>query len=322
MIVITGAAGFIGSALVAHLNELGITELTLVDDFSRPEKRPNWQTKSYRFLVERSDLFDWLYAYRRDVQTIFHLGARTDTALTDEKVFHELNLTYSQNLWRLACEWDISFFYASSAATYGDGALGFSDDEEILPALKPLNPYAQSKHAFDLWVRSQSSRPSRWAGFKFFNVYGPNEYHKGRMASVVWHGYNQIRHEGRLRLFRSHRPDYRDGEQKRDFIYVKDAVKVLAYAHQASLPSGIYNLGTGQARSFLDLAMALFSAMGYEPKIDFIETPEAIRASYQYFTQAEMSKLRAAGYTMPFYSLEEGVKEYVQEYLLPEPRVW
>ncbi|MEN3041444.1 MAG: ADP-glyceromanno-heptose 6-epimerase [Bacteroidia bacterium] len=322
MIVVTGAAGFIGSALVAHLNELGITELTLVDDFSRTDKRPNWQNKLYRFLVERADLFDWLKAYRKEVQVIFHLGARTDTTLTDEQIFHELNLSYSQRLWAFACERDIAFFYASSAATYGDGSAGFSDDESRLSSLKPLNPYAQSKHAFDLWVVSQSTRPGRWAGFKFFNVYGPNEYHKGRMASVVWHGYNQILREGRLRLFRSHRPDYCDGEQKRDFIYVKDVAKVLVYAYQTGLPSGIYNLGTGVARSFLDLAYALFSAMGREPQIDFIDTPENIRASYQYFTQAEMTKLRTAGYTVPFYSLEEGITEYVQRYLLPYPQIW
>lgn len=322
MIVITGAAGFIGSALAAYLNELGETALVLVDDFSRTDKQPNWRTKRYRFAVERTDFIDWLRAYRREVQVIFHLGARTDTTSRDEAVFDELNLRFSQALWQVAADNGIPVFYASSAATYGDGSQGFSDDEALLPKLHPLNPYARSKHAFDLWVLAQPQNPPRWAGFKLFNVFGPNEYHKGRMASVVWHGYNQIRQTGRLRLFRSHRPDYRDGEQRRDFIYVKDVVKVLVHAWQHSLPSGIYNLGTGQARTFLDLAHALFTAMEREPVIEFIDTPADIRDSYQYFTQAEMGKLRAAGYTAPFTSLEEAVQDYVKEYLLPEPRVW
>ncbi len=322
MIVITGAAGFIGSALAAYLNELGETALVLVDDFSRTDKQPNWRTKRYRFAVERTDFIDWLRAYRREVQVIFHLGARTDTTSRDEAVFDELNLRFSQALWQVAADNSIPVFYASSAATYGDGSQGFSDDEALLPKLHPLNPYARSKHAFDLWVLAQPQNPPRWAGFKLFNVFGPNEYHKGRMASVVWHGYNQIRQTGRLRLFRSHRPDYRDGEQRRDFIYVKDVVKVLVHAWQHSLPSGIYNLGTGQARTFLDLAHALFTAMEREPTIEFIDTPADIRDSYQYFTQAEMGKLRAAGYTAPFTSLEEAVQDYVKEYLLPEPRVW
>lgn len=322
MIVITGAAGFIGSALAAYLNELGETELVLVDDFSRSDKRPNWQTKGYRFLVERTQLFDWLSAYKREVRVIFHLGARTDTTLKEEAPFTELNLSYSQRLWRLAAEAQLPLFYASSAATYGDGSQGFSDDEALLPHLKPLNPYARSKHAFDLWALTQIDKPPRWAGFKLFNVFGPNEYHKGRMASVVWHGYNQIRQIGKLRLFRSHRPDYRDGEQRRDFIYVKDVVKVLVHAWQHTLPSGIYNLGTGKARTFLDLAHALFQAMEQAPMIEFIDTPADIRDSYQYFTQAEMGKLRAAGYTESFTSLEEAVADYVRGYLIPTPKVW
>ncbi|GIV23334.1 MAG: ADP-glyceromanno-heptose 6-epimerase [Bacteroidia bacterium] len=322
LLVITGAAGFIGSALAAHLNEEGCTDLVLVDDFSRPEKRPNWTHRKYRFTVERDQLFEWLPAYKRDIAAIFHLGARTDTTLQDEALFRELNLAYSQRLWTFAAEAGIPFFYASSAATYGNGEQGFSDDESLLPHLRPLNPYARSKHAFDLWVLQQSAKPPRWAGFKFFNVFGPNEYHKGRMASVVWHGYNQIRREGMLRLFRSHRPDYADGEQKRDFIYVKDVVRVLVYFLRHPLPSGLYNLGTGTARTFVDLAHALFSAMGKPPHIHFIDTPAEIRESYQYFTQAEMGKLRRVGYTAEFTPLEEAVADYVQHYLLPEPQPW
>ncbi len=322
MLVITGAAGFIGSALAAYLNEQGHTDLVLVDDFTPLPKRPNWSRRQYRFAVERTHLFDWLDSYKGEVQGIFHLGARTDTTLQDEAVFHQLNLTYSQRLWAFAVQVGVPFFYASSAATYGDGSQGFSDEEDRLPALKPLNPYARSKHAFDVWALQQAERPPRWAGFKLFNVFGPNEYHKGRMASVVWHGYQQIRQTGKMQLFRSHRPDYPDGHQKRDFIYVKDVVRVLYHAWQQGLPSGIYNLGTGQARTFLDLAHALFRALGQPPHIEFVDTPASIRDSYQYFTQAEMSKLRKAGYAHPFTPLEEAIQDYVQNHLLPEPQPW
>lgn len=322
MIVITGAAGFIGSALAAYLNQLDETDLVLVDAFHRPEKRPNWVHRRYRFAVEREHLFAWLTAYRKEVQAIFHLGARTDTTLREEQPFLELNLQYSQRLWEIAAEAEIPFFYASSAATYGDGAQGFSDEEARLPHLQPKNPYARSKHAFDLWAIAAPQKPPRWAGFKFFNVFGPNEYHKGRMASVVWHGYNQIRQTGKIRLFCSHRPDYADGEQKRDFIYVKDVVAVLVDWLHSERPSGIYNLGTGKARTFLDLAHALFAAMDRTPQIEFIDTPADIRESYQYFTEARMEKLRKAGYGAPFLSLEEAVQDYVRHYLLPEPRPW
>ena len=322
MILITGAAGFIGSALTAYLNEQGLTDLVLVDDFSHPAKRPNWIHKRFRYLVERHQLWNWLRAYTRDLSTIFHIGARTDTFLQDEATFHELNLTYSQKLWMIAAEYQIPFFYASSAATYGDGTLGFSDDEKLLPALKPLNPYARSKHQFDLWVVRQTHTPPRWAGFKFFNVYGPNEYHKGAMSSVAYRGTLQILQENELRLFRSYRSDYKDGEQKRDFIYVKDVVQVLYFFLMRDTPSGIYNLGTGRAESFLTLGEALFRAMGRPARIRFIDMPEAIREKYQYFTEADIRKLRSAGYTQPFHSLSEGVEAYVKEYLWPNLRYW
>ncbi len=322
MILLTGAAGFIGSALTAYLNEQGLTDIVLVDDFSNPLKRPNWIHKRYRYLVERHQLWDWLKAYARDLSAIFHIGARTDTFLQDETTFHELNLTYSQKLWMIAAEYQIPFYYASSAATYGDGAQGFSDDEKLLPTLNPLNPYARSKHQFDLWVISQTHTPPRWAGFKFFNVYGPNEYHKGAMSSVAYRGTLQILQENELRLFRSYRPDYKDGEQKRDFIYVKDVVQVLYFFLMRDTPSGIYNLGTGRAESFLTLGEALFRAMGRPPRIRFIDMPEAIREKYQYFTEADIRKLRSAGYTQPFHSLSEGVEAYVREYLWPDLRYW
>jgi ADP-L-glycero-D-manno-heptose 6-epimerase len=322
MILLTGAAGFIGSALAAYLNEQGLTDLVLVDDFSASAKRPNWLQKRYRYLVERHHLWDWLRVYARDLTAIFHLGARTDTFLQDEKIFHELNLTYSQKLWTLAAEYGIPFFYASSAATYGDGSQGFSDDERILPLLKPLNPYARSKHAFDLWAVSQPHKPPRWAGFKFFNVYGPNEYHKGPMSSVAYRGFLQILQENELRLFRSYKPEYADGEQKRDFIYVRDVVEVLYFFLTNPIPSGIYNLGTGRAETFLALGEALFRALGKSPRIRFIDMPEAIRENYQYFTEADIRKLRQAGYTKPFHSVSEGVEAYVRGYLYPTLRYW
>jgi len=322
MILLTGAAGFIGSALTAYLNEQGLTDLVLVDDFSNPAKRPNWLHKRYRYLLERHQLWDWLNAYARDLTAIFHIGARTDTFLQDETTFQELNLTYSQKLWTIATEYQIPFFYASSAATYGNGEHGFSDDEKLLPVLRPLNPYARSKHQFDLWVVSQAYTPPRWAGFKFFNVYGPNEYHKGPMSSVAYRGTLQILQENELRLFRSYRPDYKDGEQKRDFVYVKDVVQVLYFFLTQEAPSGIYNLGTGRAESFLTLAEALFRAMGRPPRIRFIDMPEPIREKYQYFTEADIRKLRSAGYTKPFQPLSEEVEAYVREYLWPIRRYW
>ena len=322
MILLTGAAGFIGSALAAYLNEQGLTDLVLVDDFSAPAKRPNWLHKRYRYLIERSQLWDWLSVYARDLSAIYHIGARTDTFLQDEATFHELNLAYSQKLWTLATEYQIPFFYASSAATYGDGSQGFSDEESRLPFLQPLNAYARSKHAFDLWAIAQPHKPPRWAGFKFFNVYGPNEYHKGPMSSVAYRGLLQILQENELRLFRSYRPEYKDGEQKRDFIYVKDVADVLYFFLEREVPSGIYNLGTGKAETFLELGQALFQALGRPARIRFIDMPEVIREKYQYFTEADMGKLRSVGYTRPFHAVREGVEAYVREYLYPEVRYW
>ncbi|RME95910.1 MAG: ADP-glyceromanno-heptose 6-epimerase [Bacteroidetes bacterium] len=321
MILITGAAGFISSCLVAELNAHGRRDLVLADDFSRADKEANWQNKQYLDLVERDELFDWLSLMHDKVEVIFHLGARTDTTEQDEAIFEYLNLGYSQRLWKLATTHQIPFIYASSAATYGSGEHGYVDSHELVRQLQPLNPYGRSKNDFDAWALAQNEAPPHWYGLKFFNVYGPNEYHKRRMASVIFHTFNQIQETGAMKLFRSHHPDFKDGEQSRDFIYVKDVTQVLRWLWAHRPASGLYNLGTGQARTFYDLASNTFRALGLEPRISFIDTPADIRDTYQYFTQADMSKLRKAGYLMPFYSLEAGITEYVQAYL-KEGRYW
>lgn len=316
MIVVTGAAGFIGSALTRYLIDKGVRRLILVDDFTEIQKAGNLADKKGLELKERDDFPSWLEKYGANVDAVFHIGARTDTTEFDKELFERLNLNYSKKLWKACTKHEIPFYYASSAATYGDGSLGFKDDEGRIPELQPLNPYGWSKQEFDKWVLQQNEAPPHWAGFKFFNVYGPNEYHKGRMASVVLHAYRQIKETGKMKLFRSHHPDFRDGEQQRDFIYVKDIVDVLHWVWENSdVSSGIYNLGTGKARTFIDLALATFSAMGRDPQIEFIDTPADIRDKYQYFTEAEMDKLRGQGYNKPFTSLEEGIHDYVTEYL-------
>lgn len=314
MIVVTGAAGFIGSNLAATLIERGYTDLVLSDDFTREEKKGNFENKKVKF-VNRNDFADWLDANHKQVETIFHLGARTDTTEFDLSLLLKMNTEYTKMLWEKCCKYGIPFLYASSAATYGMGENGFSDttDPNIL---KPLNPYGISKNEFDKWMLAQERKPFFWAGFKFFNVYGPNEYHKGRMASVIMHAFNQINATGMLKLFRSHRPDYADGQQSRDFVYVKDVVDVLIYFMETRKHSGIYNLGTGKARPFNDLGKATFLAMGLEPNITYIDTPADIRDKYQYFTEADITSLRKAGYNGEFHSLEDGVKDYVQNYLM------
>ncbi len=321
MIVITGAAGFISSCLVAHLNELGFKDLILVDDFSHEEKKANYENKTYKELVDRQDFINWLDENQRFTQFIIHLGARTDTTEFNEEIFNELNLNYSKQVWKKCIEYALPLIYASSAATYGLGELGYDDNHEIPKKLKPLNPYGDSKNNFDIWALQQNKKPFFWAGLKFFNVYGPNEFHKGRMASVIFHTYNQIQKTGEMNLFRSHVDKYKDGEQLRDFIYVKDVVKVIAFFMEKRPESGLYNLGTGKARTFYDLAANTFKALNLKPKIGFIDTPEDIRDKYQYFTEANMQKLRSAGYDDGFKTLEEGVSDYVQNHLV-ERKVW
>jgi ADP-L-glycero-D-manno-heptose 6-epimerase len=313
MILITGAAGFIGSRLARRLAAEGAGTLVLADDFSRADKAPNHEALRDAVRVDRAQLWDWLRGREHELEAVYHLGARTDTTETDEDLFERLNLQFSRTLWRLCTEARVPMVYASSAATYGDGSLGFSDGLSLLPQLRPRNAYARSKHAFDLWVLEQDRTPPFWAGFKFFNVYGPGEQHKGRMASVVWHAGQQIRETGALRLFRSHRPEYQDGGQQRDFIFVDDVVKALRWMMMQRSACGIYNLGSGQARTFLELGQAVFAAMGRAPEIRFIGMPADIRDAYQYFTEADMTKLRNIGFPLPFVPLEEGVRRYMQE---------
>jgi len=316
MIVVTGAAGFIGSCLVNKLNNKAYTDLVLFDDFNRPEKQANYIHKAYKQTLPREKLAIWLEEHHAVVKFVYHIGARTDTTEFNKAVFDELNLNYSKKVWDLCSKHRIPLLYASSAATYGDGKLGYKDDHEIIYDLIPLNPYGESKNDFDKWALKQDHKPPFWAGMKFFNVYGPNEYHKGRMASVILHSFQQIKNTGKVKLFRSHRPDFKDGEQLRDFIYVKDVVDVLFFMMKRQPESGLYNLGTGKARSFLDLAKSTFRALNIPENIEFIDTPEDIRDKYQYFTEANMDKLKGTDFILDFYSLEEGIEEYVTNYLM------
>jgi ADP-L-glycero-D-manno-heptose 6-epimerase len=281
------------------------------------KKKTNWESKKYNQLVHRDHLDKWLDANHRLVQFVFHLGARTDTTEFRKEIFDILNVEYSKMVWNKCVEYGLPLVYASSAATYGAGDLGYRDDHALSAKLHPLNPYGYSKLQFDNWALEQKNCPYSWAGLKFFNVYGPNEYHKGRMASVVFHAYRQIREQGKVRLFRSHRPDFDNGGQMRDFVYVKDVVKVCYFMMHHRQIKGLFNLGSGKARTFNDLALNVFSAIGQAPSIEYIDTPEDIREKYQYFTEAEMQKLKHSGYQEPFYSLETGIEDYVKHYLIP-----
>lgn len=321
VIVVTGAAGFIGSCMVQYLNSKGFENLILVDDFGEEKKRPNWEGKTFLRTVERQSFFNWLETARPQLQFVFHLGARTDTTEFNYAIHEELNVQYSIDMWKYCTLHQVPLVYASSAATYGGGELGYDDSHEVVNRLQPLNPYGVSKNEFDKWALQQTEQPPFWAGLKFFNVYGPNEYHKARMASVIFHSFNQIQQNGVVKLFRSHREGIKDGEQLRDFVYVKDVVKVMYWLmEQAAQPgthagNGLYNLGTGQARSFIDLVKSTYAGLDKEPHIEFIDMPEDIRDKYQYFTEANMKKLQDAGYSEPFYSLEAGVDDYVRNYL-------
>ncbi len=316
MIIVTGAAGFIGSCLVAKLNSLGITKLILVDDFSSSEKNKNLEGKLFVDKIDRTKFISWFRRNSNKIIEVYHIGARTDTTEVDVAIFDELNLNYSKSLWQICADNEIPFIYASSAATYGFGEFQFEDNHHIVEKLRPLNAYGASKNDFDKWVLMQNSKPPFWAGFKFFNVFGPNEFHKGRMASVVFHAVSQIKKTGSMKLFKSHNSKYKDGEQLRDFVYVKDVIDVLTFMMSKKPQSGLYNLGSGKARTFNDLVKATFVAMNFKTSILYISTPVDIRDKYQYFTQANMLKLHNVGYKHSFTNLEDGVRDYVQNYLL------
>jgi len=316
MIVVTGAAGFIGSCLVRKLNKENFKAVVAVDDFSDPIRNKNLDGLILKEQVAIADFMHWLDTNQELVEFIFHIGAITDTSEFDKDKLTRFNTQYTKDIWERCIRYQIPLIYASSAATYGLGELGYSDDEALIPRLKPLNPYGQSKQDFDVWALQQKEQPFYWAGLKFFNVYGPNEYHKGRMASVIWHAYNQVRKTGKMKLFRSHNPKYKDGEQMRDFVYVLDVVDVCYWLMHHRKNSGIYNLGSGKARTFLDLVRSVYRAMEKPEKIEYVDTPADIRDKYQYFTEADMQKLRGIGYDKPFHSLEEGTKDYVQNYLM------
>jgi ADP-L-glycero-D-manno-heptose 6-epimerase len=317
MIILTGGAGFIGSVLLKRLNDEGHSDILIVDALDSTEKWKNLVGKQFEDYCHKDDFLEFLEESieKEDVEAIIHLGACTSTTESDVDYLMLNNYHFSQELaeW---CFWaEKPFIYASSAATYGDGTNGFSDDNNRVGTYRPLNPYGFSKHIFDSWL-VQHKFDELCAGFKFFNVFGPNEYHKGDMASLIYKAYSQVLETGALKLFRSYNLEYKDGEFSRDFIYVKDCVDVLMWSFNHPDIRGIFNLGTGKARSWNDLASALFAAMGRENNIQYVEMPENIRSAYQYFTQAEMEKLQKAGYTSPFTELENAVKDYVQGYLM------
>ena len=323
IILISGAAGFIPSCLAHRLFKEG-HDLVLVDSFNFPEKNKNLEGLSSCKRIERDDLFTWIEENEPVIDFVFHLGARTDTTETKKYIFDKLNVEYSQDIWRYCTLEDIPLIYASSAATYGLGEHGFVDDHEIVNSLKPLNAYGDSKNNFDKWALKEFMSPPAWYGFKFFNMFGPNEYHKGRMASVVFHFYNQLIKTGEVNLFKSHKNDYKNGEQTRDFIYVDDLINVMLHFHdnEREINNGLYNIGTGSARTYNDLAKAIFKAVGKDPVINYIDTPEDIREKYQYFTEADMTKVKSTGYEKVFMSLEETVAHYVNEYLAKGNKVY
>nr|WP_304971430.1 ADP-glyceromanno-heptose 6-epimerase [uncultured Schaedlerella sp.] len=319
-VIVTGGAGFIGSCLVRMLNDKGIEDILIVDNIAGTEKWKNLINKKYLEYIHKDAFLDRLQSYK-GITHILHMGACSSTTEKDFDYLCQNNLEYTKALWTYCTEHQIHFIYASSAATYGDGRQGFSDQCDI-KELRPLNGYGYSKQLFDLWVEKQQSKPAQYVGLKFFNVYGPNEYYKDAMASVIFHGYRQVKESGRLKLFKSCHPDYADGGQLRDFVYVKDICKVIGYFMDQPEVCGLFNVGTGRAESFEKLGESVFKALGRETEIDYIEMPEKLRKKYQYYTRADMDKLKAVGYSTDFYSLEDGIVDYVQNYLEPGFRTY
>ena len=321
MIIVTGGAGFIGSCVVRTLNDAGIEDIVIVDNVSDTDKWMNIRNKKYIKYVHKSEFLEELPSYK-GVQAIIHMGAQSSTTERNFDYLWKNNFEYTKALWNYCTEKQISFIYASSAATYGDGSQGF-DDKEDIDRLLPLNGYGYSKQVFDQWVKHQAKiYPKQYAGLKFFNVYGPNEYFKGSMASMVFHGFNQIQQDGEIRLFKSCNPDYEDGGQLRDFVYVKDICSVIQWLLEHSKVSGLFNVGTGRAQSFRELAEETFHALNMKPNIRYIDMPEKLRGKYQYYTQADIAKLRDAGYTEPFMDVAAGVKDYVCNHLAKDNSIY
>jgi ADP-L-glycero-D-manno-heptose 6-epimerase len=328
MILITGASGFIGSALTWELNENGINDIILSGELEKEDKWLNIRDRDYYDWIHKSDLFEWLAIEEnaKKITAVVHMGACSATTEADMDFLMENNYEYTKKLWKFCTEKNINYIYASSAATYGIGEQGYNDDvtPEELKKLKPLNKYGYSKKFFDDWALKQTETPKQWVGIKFFNVYGPQEYHKGRMASMIFHAFNQYKKDGQVKLFKSHKEGYEDGGQLRDFVYIKDVVKVLRFFVESEGKSGIYNIGTGIARSFKDLALNAIRAAACDytinesDVIEYVSMPEDLRGRYQYYTCAEMLKLKKVGYTEKFHSLEEGIKDYVQNHLAKE----
>ncbi|MEI6397517.1 MAG: ADP-glyceromanno-heptose 6-epimerase [Pseudomonadota bacterium] len=324
MIIVTGGAGFIGSALIWKLNENDVSDIVVVDRMGTGPKWKNLVKREISDIVHKDHFFDWLDKLPKGkrIEAVFHMGACSSTTETDMDYLVENNLHYSMRLWDFCAQNKIPFIYASSAATYGAGENGFKDDLKGVSALRPINQYGYSKQLFDVWALSQKTKPPFWAGLKFFNVYGPQEYHKGAQASVILHAFPQVRDKKSLKLFKSYQPDYRNGEQKRDFIYVKDVVDVMLHLYQTRrlAVSGIFNLGSGKARTFTDLGRSVFKALGHKKEsFEWIEMPESIRGQYQYFTEATLDELRRrTGYKGKFTSLEDGIADYVGNYLANE----
>ena len=316
MIIVTGGAGFIGSALIAALNKRQITDILVVDELGTDRKWKNLRNLSFTDYVEKDDFLEMVIEDKLDnsVESVFHLGACSDTTETNASYLIKNNYEYSKLLAQWAADTDIRFIYASSAATYGDGSAGFSDDQEKIENLRPLNMYGYSKHLFDLWAR-RTGLLKKLVGLKYFNVFGPNEYHKADMRSFVIKAFEQINASGKVRLFKSYKSEYADGEQLRDFIYVKDAVDMTLFFYDKPQLSGLFNIGAGKARTWNDLVKAVFAAMGREPNIEYIEMPESIRNQYQYFTEADITNFRKAGYDKEITTLEDAIKDYVQSYL-------
>lgn len=323
MILVTGAAGFIGSAFVWKLNELGREDIIVTDKLRSEDKWLNLAKRKYYDWVDKDELFEYLGENGDEITAIVHMGACSATTEKDGDFLMHNNYEYTKNLWNFAAKKNIDFIYASSAATYGDGDQGYFDELDLSghEELRPLNKYGYSKKMFDVWALKQKKTPKKWIGLKYFNVYGPQEYHKGRMASMVFHAFNQYNAEKEIKLFKSHKDGYKDGFQLRDFIYIKDVVSVMNYLLNENVTSGIYNVGTGKADAFYNLAKATLESMGGDTNaVKFVDMPEDLRGRYQYFTEAPMDKLTKEGYKEKFHTLGEGVKDYVQNYLMKEDK--